>query len=161
MLLPIRTVWSLQIPLRQGILVIMLFGCGFVSCGAGIIRTYYTYQVTQTWDQVWASYPVWMTSAIELYIGVVCLGFSNPCMQTPNVQARYAHRSPPVGPSFRSTCRRSSALSPPLITIPDDDPKDAMAKAECSVQGVKRNWWISEQPSGYQTQGLLLRLQRR
>jgi len=71
-LLPIRTVWSLQLPTRQAALIILLFGFGFVSCCAGITRTYYTYRVTQVWDQTWHSYPVWITSAVELYIGVIC-----------------------------------------------------------------------------------------
>lgn len=51
-LLPIRTVWCLQMPLRQGVLMVGLFGCGFVSCIAGVVRTYYTYQVTQTWGRI-------------------------------------------------------------------------------------------------------------
>lgn len=29
------------------------------------------WEVTKTWDQTWASYPVWLTSGIELYVGVV------------------------------------------------------------------------------------------
>jgi hypothetical protein len=70
-LLPIRTIWLLQMPTRQALVIIMLFSFGFVSCGAGILRTYYMYKVTLTWDQTWHSYPVWMTSAIELYLGVV------------------------------------------------------------------------------------------
>ena len=70
-LLPIRTIWLLQMPTRQALVIIMLFSFGFVSCSAGILRTYYMYKVTLTWDQTWHSYPVWMTSAIELYLGVV------------------------------------------------------------------------------------------
>jgi len=71
-LLPIRTVWTLQLRTRQALIVILLFGCGFISCTAGVVRTYYTYQVSQTYDQVWAAYPVWVTSAIELYVGIIC-----------------------------------------------------------------------------------------
>lgn len=74
-LLPIHTVWSLQLPRREALAVILLFAFGFIGCGAGIARTYFMYMVTQTWDQTWASYPVWMTSAIELYLGVVSLHF--------------------------------------------------------------------------------------
>jgi hypothetical protein len=70
-LLPIRTVWTLQVPFRQIVFVILLFGLGFSSCLAGVIRTYYTYKVTKVWDMTWNSYPVWVTSACELYIGVV------------------------------------------------------------------------------------------
>ncbi|KAG4413515.1 hypothetical protein IFR04_013343 [Cadophora malorum] len=71
-LLPIRTVWTLQLPRRQMIVVMVLFGFGFISCIAGVIRTYYMYEVTTGWDQTWRSYPVWVTSALELYIGIIC-----------------------------------------------------------------------------------------
>lgn len=55
------------------IVVMLLFGFGFISCIAGVIRTYYMYEVTTGWDQTWRSYPVWVTSALELYIGIVSL----------------------------------------------------------------------------------------
>ncbi|KAH6716762.1 integral membrane protein [Leptodontidium sp. MPI-SDFR-AT-0119] len=71
-LLPIRTVWTLQLPTRQMVIVIVLFGFGFISCIAGIVRTYYMYEVTTGWDQTWRSYPVWVTSSLELYIGIIC-----------------------------------------------------------------------------------------
>ncbi|KAL2061629.1 hypothetical protein VTL71DRAFT_7006 [Oculimacula yallundae] len=71
-LLPIRTVWTLQLPKRQMYVVITLFGFGFISCAAGIVRTYYMYEVTTGWDQTWRSYPVWITSSLELYIGIIC-----------------------------------------------------------------------------------------
>ncbi|CZT49072.1 related to L-fucose permease [Rhynchosporium secalis] len=71
-LLPIRTVWTLQLPKRQVSAVILLFGLGLISCAAGIVRTYYMYQVTTGWDQTWRSYPVWITSGLELYIGIIC-----------------------------------------------------------------------------------------
>jgi len=70
-LLPIRTVWTLQLPARQVAIVLLLFSLGFVSCIAGIIRTYFMYRVTKEFDQTWNSYPVWITSAVELYIGMV------------------------------------------------------------------------------------------
>ncbi|CAD6447475.1 f5a65b85-6825-44c0-8c95-cc2709ff95ec [Sclerotinia trifoliorum] len=71
-LLPIRTVYSTNLPRRQSLIVSFLFTLGFLSCFAGIIRTYYMYKVTKVWDQVWASYPVWVTAAVELYIGIIC-----------------------------------------------------------------------------------------
>jgi len=52
--------------------VSFLFTLGFLSCFAGIIRTYYMWRVTQEWDQVWHSYPVWVSAAVELYIGIIC-----------------------------------------------------------------------------------------
>lgn len=78
-LIPVRTVVSLNLPLRQKVVVSLLFGLGFLSAGAGVARTYYTYMVTRTWDQTWAAYPVWLTSALELYIGMV----SDPLLDFP------------------------------------------------------------------------------
>ncbi|RAL64276.1 hypothetical protein DID88_002168 [Monilinia fructigena] len=71
-ILPIRTVYSTNLPRRQQFLVSLLFILGLLSCFAGIVRTYYMYIVTQVWDQVWASYPVWISAAVELYIGIIC-----------------------------------------------------------------------------------------
>lgn len=76
-LIPVRTVINLDLPPRQKVLVTCLFGLGFLSAAAGVARTYYTYMVTKTYDQTWASYPVWLTSALELYIGMVS---SLPCL---------------------------------------------------------------------------------
>jgi hypothetical protein len=70
--LPIRTVWSLQLRSKQAVPVVFLFAFGFISCCCGIVRTYYTYKVSVSYDAVWDSYPVWMTAALELYIGIVC-----------------------------------------------------------------------------------------
>ncbi|KAF4619062.1 hypothetical protein G7Y89_g14786 [Cudoniella acicularis] len=71
-LLPIRLFWSLQIPTKEVLPLVLLFAFGFASCCAGIVRTYFTYQVFMTWDSVWASYPLWLSAACELYIGIIC-----------------------------------------------------------------------------------------
>lgn len=52
-------------------IIICLFGLGFMSCIAGCVRTYYMYMVLKTWDTTWASFPVWVSAAVELYIGIV------------------------------------------------------------------------------------------
>ncbi|PMD50260.1 uncharacterized protein K444DRAFT_709894 [Hyaloscypha bicolor E] len=71
-LLPIRIVWTLQLPARQVIIVILLFSLGFMSCIAGVIRTYFMSRAIKQYDQTWNSFSVWITSAVELYIGRVC-----------------------------------------------------------------------------------------
>ncbi|CZR62440.1 uncharacterized protein PAC_12337 [Phialocephala subalpina] len=44
-IMPIQTVWVLQLPTRQALIVMLLFAFGFISCGAGIARTYYMWQI--------------------------------------------------------------------------------------------------------------------
>ncbi|PMD42804.1 hypothetical protein L207DRAFT_425298 [Hyaloscypha variabilis F] len=72
-LIPIPIVLKLNLPLRQRIIVALLFGAGFVVCFAGIVRTYYLYRITDdNRDVTWDAYPVWLGSAVELYLGIVC-----------------------------------------------------------------------------------------
>ena len=75
-LIPIPIVMRLNLPLRQRIIVALLFGMGFVVCFAGVVRTYYMYRVTDGYhDVTWDAYPVWFGTAIELYLGIVCSNF--------------------------------------------------------------------------------------
>jgi hypothetical protein len=75
-LIPIPIVMRLNLPLRQRIIVALLFGMGFVVCFAGVVRTYYMYRVTDGYhDVTWDAYPVWFGTAIELYLGIVCSKF--------------------------------------------------------------------------------------
>ncbi|PMD15777.1 hypothetical protein NA56DRAFT_663535 [Hyaloscypha hepaticicola] len=72
-LIPIPIVMRLNLPLRQRIIVALLFGMGIVVCFAGVVRTYYMYRVTDGYhDVTWDAYPVWFGTAIELYLGIVC-----------------------------------------------------------------------------------------
>jgi hypothetical protein len=72
-LIPIPVVLKLNLPIRQRIIVAMLFGAGFVVCFAGVVRTIYMYLVTENYyDVTWDAYPVWLSTAVELYIGIVC-----------------------------------------------------------------------------------------
>jgi hypothetical protein len=71
-LIPIPIVLRLNLPLRQRIIVALLFGIGFVVCFAGIVRTYFMYKVTDGYrDVTWDAYPVWFGTAVELYLGIV------------------------------------------------------------------------------------------
>jgi hypothetical protein len=71
-LIPIPVVLRLNLALRQRIIVALLFGAGFVVCIAGTVRTYFMYRCTDGYhDITWDGYYVWISTAIELYIGIV------------------------------------------------------------------------------------------
>lgn len=71
-LIPIPVVLRLRLPLKQRIIVTALFGSGFAACIAGVVRTYYFYRLMNSnHDITWDSYPVWVATAIELYVGIV------------------------------------------------------------------------------------------
>ncbi|TGO74759.1 hypothetical protein BELL_0258g00080 [Botrytis elliptica] len=107
-ILPIRTVYSTNLPRRQTLIVSFLFTLGFLSCFAGVIRTYYMYQVTQTYDQVWASFPVWVSAAVELYVGIICTSI-------PATKVFFATYIPKIFNSHLSRPSQSSSSAPNIF----------------------------------------------
>lgn len=69
--LPIPTVFSLPIPFRQQFMLCLLFATGLVVCGAGVVRVYYIHTTYSSYDKTWFSYPLWISSILNLYIGIV------------------------------------------------------------------------------------------
>lgn len=84
-LLPIPLVWKLNLPLRQKVVVFVLFFAGVVVCIAGCVRTVYTYRLSVSYDQTWACYSVWLSSTVELYIGIVSIDSFTPDVSSPAV----------------------------------------------------------------------------
>ncbi|PQE03809.1 integral membrane protein [Rutstroemia sp. NJR-2017a BBW] len=70
--LPIPTVFSLPIPIRQQVMLSLLFAAGLVVCASGTVRIYYAYLATSNYDRTWYSFPLWISSVLELYIGIIC-----------------------------------------------------------------------------------------
>ncbi|KAH6654632.1 hypothetical protein BKA67DRAFT_658915 [Truncatella angustata] len=72
--LPMQTVINLELPRKQRIIVVGLFGAGFLACAAGIVRIYFSWIMTTTTnhDTTWNSWAVWLASGIELYVGIIC-----------------------------------------------------------------------------------------
>ncbi len=74
--IPIRTVLKLKMPRRQKLLVILLFAVGGIVCVAGGFRVYFTWKDVTTpdrWDTSWNIYPAWISSSVELFVGMVRL----------------------------------------------------------------------------------------
>ncbi|KAF1950012.1 hypothetical protein CC80DRAFT_247354 [Byssothecium circinans] len=71
--LPALLVWNLQIPKRQKLALIALFGMGILTSICGVMRTYYAvYVYYGTYDISWYSYYGWIWTVIEADLGVVC-----------------------------------------------------------------------------------------
>ncbi|KUJ19087.1 uncharacterized protein LY89DRAFT_731510 [Mollisia scopiformis] len=102
--LPVPIVWHLKIPFKQQAILITLFAVGFCITLIGAVRTYYLYKVTSQWDKTWEAYPVWLTSSLELYVGIICA--SIPATK------RFFTR---LGLSW---LRSSTASRPPTTTVP-------------------------------------------
>ncbi|KAF7864141.1 uncharacterized protein EAF02_010109 [Botrytis sinoallii] len=70
-LFPIPRMLQLQISHRQRLIIIFLFGAGFLVCVAGAVRTYYTYVELISPDMTWDTYYVWISGTVELYVGII------------------------------------------------------------------------------------------
>ncbi|KAM5476056.1 hypothetical protein MauCBS54593_000739 [Microsporum audouinii] len=71
LVLPIPSVLSLNLPTRQRIILVLLFGAGFGVCIAGGVRAYYTYRLNIAHDKTWEAYYLWISGTVELYVGVI------------------------------------------------------------------------------------------
>ncbi|KAI0458400.1 hypothetical protein F5B21DRAFT_500660 [Xylaria acuta] len=72
-LIPIRTTMALDIPTRHRVVVISLFGIGLVASSVGIARTYFAWLLftAADHDTTWRSYYIWLSSLLELHLGIV------------------------------------------------------------------------------------------
>jgi hypothetical protein len=70
--LPMPMFWHLCIPKRQRQVICGVFGIGFCVGISGIVRTYYTDDVIRrSYDTFWDSEALFITTIIELNIGLV------------------------------------------------------------------------------------------
>ncbi|TID21740.1 hypothetical protein E2P81_ATG05006 [Venturia nashicola] len=71
--LPIPLVLQLKLPTRSKIGVLVGFCLGFIVSIAAAFRSYYWYQANiASYDVTWEAYFLWIASAIEVNIGMIC-----------------------------------------------------------------------------------------
>jgi hypothetical protein len=71
--LPIPTLFRLSLPVSQRIGLIFLFGFGGVIVVAGSFRAYWVHYVLfETYDVTWEGFQLWVWTAVETNVGVIC-----------------------------------------------------------------------------------------
>jgi hypothetical protein len=71
--LPMPTLYRLSLPPLQRLGLIILFGMGGVVIIAGSFRTYWVHFVVyETYDVTWEGFNVWIWTAVEANLGVIC-----------------------------------------------------------------------------------------
>lgn len=71
--LPIPTLFKLSLPIGQRIGLIVLFGVGGVIVVAGSFRAYWVHYVLfRTYDSTWHGFQIWLWTAVETNVGVIC-----------------------------------------------------------------------------------------
>ena len=70
--LPMPLIWSLNLPARQRLAVISIFGLGIVVNVAGSVRTVYVWKsMVAGYDTTWLGWPVLVAAAVEINLGLV------------------------------------------------------------------------------------------
>ncbi|EPS45369.1 hypothetical protein H072_623 [Dactylellina haptotyla CBS 200.50] len=72
LLLPIPTVWRLQMPTRQKITLVGVFTLGIVAPLSAILRLIYIQKATVSWDQSWWCIELWIYTSLETHVAIVC-----------------------------------------------------------------------------------------
>ena len=71
--LPLPTLMNLQLPKRQRIALTVVFSIGFIVVVAGCFRIYWMWQVvTETYAVTWDGFDLWIWTAVEVNLGVIC-----------------------------------------------------------------------------------------
>lgn len=71
--LPIPTLFSLSLPWIQRVGLMVLFSVGGVIVVAGSFRAYWIhYTLFDTYDATWGGYQIWVWTAVETNVGVIC-----------------------------------------------------------------------------------------
>lgn len=71
LIVPMPTLWSLQMSLKKKLLVMGVFATGFFACVTSILRSYYSWRTAKSEDSSWELLPMGLWIWAELSIGII------------------------------------------------------------------------------------------
>ncbi|KAF2498106.1 hypothetical protein BU16DRAFT_445842, partial [Lophium mytilinum] len=69
---PARSLWSIQLPVKQRLGLILVFAVGIIVCVAGICRMWYFLVYLNSKDPYWEASILWCLSSTEVDLGIIC-----------------------------------------------------------------------------------------
>jgi hypothetical protein len=115
---------------------------------AGCVRTIYTYRVSVSYDQTWMAFPVWISSSVELYVGVVsylhsCDDFSNTrkqiCASVPPTKKFFSRYVPKLLGSSILSRSKTAASNPSKGTQASNANNSYRAELEMGITSADPN----------------------
>jgi len=70
--MPLPLIHSLELPRRQKMILMVIFGAGYVVCVISILRLIYIYPISTATDVTWESPLAAIWSAVETNTGIIC-----------------------------------------------------------------------------------------
>jgi hypothetical protein len=126
--LPMRMVWKLNLPKRQRISLVVIFGIGFVVCISGAIRLYHSIQTNLSSDSPWDGYFFWSWSAVETNLGIICASI-------PPLKALVNRVFPNVFSGPGSSSQNQGTWPAPIISLHSHGRKGSKGVLEISGAG--------------------------
>ncbi|KAF8250936.1 hypothetical protein K440DRAFT_540369 [Wilcoxina mikolae CBS 423.85] len=69
---PVPTLYKLQLPFKQRLILMILMSLGLVACVASLVRGYYLYKtLVTTYDVTWEGYNIWLWTAVEVHLFII------------------------------------------------------------------------------------------
>ncbi|KAJ6263710.1 hypothetical protein Dda_2280 [Drechslerella dactyloides] len=72
LLLPVPIVWTLQMPMRQKLMLVGVFTLGIIAPLSAILRLIYIQRATMSWDASWWCFELWIYTSLETHVAIVC-----------------------------------------------------------------------------------------
>lgn len=128
-ILPMWTLWKLQLPTTQRISLMVLFGFGGIVVVAGCLRTYWVHYVElETYDITWEGFYLWVWAAVEVNLGVICgcapvlkpLLFQSRSRKGTKYQAK-SNTLNTIGSSSKARTRKLKGIKSTIIKDHEDD----------------------------------------
>ncbi|KAF8849938.1 hypothetical protein BDZ45DRAFT_697162 [Acephala macrosclerotiorum] len=102
LVLPLPTVWALQIPTRKKMVLTFLFSLGMFACIAGIIRMVYLITLLTSTDQPWDTYSTSIASGWETALAIITAS-------VPGLKPAFDRLFPRLFPMTRSGSKATGA----------------------------------------------------
>ncbi|KAH0545366.1 hypothetical protein FGG08_000507 [Glutinoglossum americanum] len=123
-LIPLPTVWGLQLRIKQKIALTCIFLAGLLVCIAGLVRTYYVHVLTSvTYDLTWEGFTMWIYIAIEIDLSIICA--SAPALK-------------PLFKHYLDTTFSGFSRKAPISDPESDNSGDVQAQKSVELHHVKR-----------------------
>jgi len=137
--LPLPTLIKARLPFSQRLGLVVLFSCGLLVVFGAIMRTYWIYYVVElTYDVTWEGFHLWIWTAVEVHLGVICGCI--PCLKA--LFGAYGKNNTTPGASQRqggSSARRSkpAMLGPSPSPSPSEGRLVRPTSYRSSVPGME------------------------